>query len=749
MPSNKDLTHEDELELENGGDVKPDTKRRRKKVLEDFTKYLTDKTGLDVEYFVSDKNNEGSRDLFTETLSRYFWSYQVKGEDGSDRSPRLGTLLKVRSLLKCELIHRFKYDFTDPVLFQHDEKRWRSVVDRLGKEGLADTIHHEEIPFGTIEALYKLFNDVVLALQARGTPEYNEYLQRIPPAYHHKLHQLLQFAAQFILIMFEIRRGCENLRDLKKLDFQEVEDDTWNFRCIKKVISEQDKNHKRGTNRSETGIIPFLNITETFNPGVIFSEYLKYIPECGTLAGKPGGFLFPRARLPCKVFDVHNKDTMVLFQPNMPVGKNDISAMLPSLCQAVEKPKCTNHQIRVTAIKALRRAGYDWHTISKITGHKNPQNLVKHYDLTLEAPDLAAMSTAIGSGPAMLQGDKFSPPELATRGERTSRPVYLGARTQEHQETDGRVRRSTFTFRNDFTEDNFEISASDDDKDISSCESEDEYKPTESAEDSDTDDEEDVSRKKRRSGVCMKRNVSGSSQVQPVQKLPVVACKPGEAFDPAREERLRKQKEKQAKFQQEMRQRNLQKHQHVVLEDEEESQSQMQAMDMMLRPGGSCEQFVSPKRRKSSGDTSAVKKSGLEADGHKSSREVFPSLDRSQAESSGNQTDQFVSTPSPLCVVGSPALPDVPQTFPNYQSMHQMVQLALQSQREQAEAMHLQSLQAQSQFFLKLQAQLASQAATTGPGPQAEAVQASQITFTQRVETTYSKSPEKLNQEQP
>ena len=59
--------------------------------------------------------------------------------------------------------------------------------------------------------------------------------------------------------------------------------------------------------------------------------------------------------------------------------------------------------------------------------------------------------------------------------------------------------------------------------------------------------------------------------------------------------------------------------------------------------------------------------------------------------------------------------------------------------------MHIQSLQAHSQFFLKLQAQLASQA-STGPGHQVEAVQASQVTFTQRVETTYSKSPEKLNQ---
>jgi hypothetical protein len=39
MPSNKELSQDDEDELENGGDVKPDTKRRRKKAAEDFPNY--------------------------------------------------------------------------------------------------------------------------------------------------------------------------------------------------------------------------------------------------------------------------------------------------------------------------------------------------------------------------------------------------------------------------------------------------------------------------------------------------------------------------------------------------------------------------------------------------------------------------------------------------------------------------------------------------------------------------------------
>ena len=79
-------------------------------------------------------------------------------------------------------------------------------MDRLGKEGLADTIHHDEIPFSTMEALYKLFNDVVLCLRARGTPEYKEYLKRIPTAYYSTLHKLLQFAAEASFSIYRFKK---------------------------------------------------------------------------------------------------------------------------------------------------------------------------------------------------------------------------------------------------------------------------------------------------------------------------------------------------------------------------------------------------------------------------------------------------------------------------------------------------------------------------------------------------------------
>ena len=45
----------------------------------------------------------------------------------------------------------------------------------------------------------------------------------------------------------------------------------------------------------------------------------------------------------------------------------------------------TRFFFRATAIIYMRRAGLAWETIVKITGHKSTVNLVKHYDLKLEA----------------------------------------------------------------------------------------------------------------------------------------------------------------------------------------------------------------------------------------------------------------------------------------------------------------------------------------------------------------------------
>jgi len=176
---------------------------------------------------------------------------------------------------------------------------------------------------------------------------------------------------------------------MKAVDFKETADEQFEFRYIKKYRSEKDKNHKKGTNVASSGVIPYAIVEangNTFNPGEFFSFYLSLLPKNSTLEGKEGGWLFPRPRANTKVFNGH-KEGEIMFEPNQKVGANTLAAMLPLLCSAVNSERYTNHQIRVTAIVFMRRAGLDWLTIAKITGHQSIKNLIKHYDLKVEVRD--------------------------------------------------------------------------------------------------------------------------------------------------------------------------------------------------------------------------------------------------------------------------------------------------------------------------------------------------------------------------
>ena len=106
--------------------------------------------------------------------------------------------------------------------------------------------------------------------------------------------------------------------------------------------------------------------------------------------------------------------------------------MLPALCSAVNQPRCTNHQLRCTAIIFMRRAGLPWLTIAKITGHQSVENLIKHYDLslevtgkiilrfycshfTLQGQGLAEVVGALAQGPAVAKGQDNHSIVLQTR----------------------------------------------------------------------------------------------------------------------------------------------------------------------------------------------------------------------------------------------------------------------------------------------------------------------------------------------
>ena len=111
-----------------------------------------------------------------------------------------------------------------------------------------------------------------------------------------------------------------------------------------------------------------MNFTKHYNPGKLVEAYFSLFPKAGTMEERQGGYLFSKCKLQTSTFHIHNHEEKVLYQPNQKVGTETVGNMLKTLFAAVGEPPCTNHQVRVTAIKNLRRDGWDWHDIAKITG---------------------------------------------------------------------------------------------------------------------------------------------------------------------------------------------------------------------------------------------------------------------------------------------------------------------------------------------------------------------------------------------
>ena len=47
------------------------------------------------------------------------------------------------------------------------------------------------------------------------------------------MNYLLQYGAQFVLTLYDVRRGKEGLENLKKDDLVEIEDDLYEFRYFR------------------------------------------------------------------------------------------------------------------------------------------------------------------------------------------------------------------------------------------------------------------------------------------------------------------------------------------------------------------------------------------------------------------------------------------------------------------------------------------------------------------------------------
>ena len=170
---------------------------------------------------------------FEEFLGRFFFSLRVTANDGVKKLPKKGYAGKIRSNLKCAILDKYRVDIQDASIFPNASKKWKSFVNQLVVKKRSEVEHHEEIDPITMACITELIVDAMDALVARGTASYMEKLTKIPIEWHGRLNYILQYGAQFILTLYEVRRGKEELELLKSSDFVTFEDSVFDFKYIR------------------------------------------------------------------------------------------------------------------------------------------------------------------------------------------------------------------------------------------------------------------------------------------------------------------------------------------------------------------------------------------------------------------------------------------------------------------------------------------------------------------------------------
>ena len=230
----------------------------------------------------------------------------MQSKSGELLLPKKLTAMAIRSRLKQEIQDRYQVDICDPCYFPEAVKKWKALMNTIVAAGRYETTHHAEVKPATMLAIYQLLGAVVKALKARGTPEYKDLLDKIPVDLQGKQNRVMQWGAMLVIMMFEVRRGQEGIEYLTIDNFQVFEDDVYEFKYIRKVYAEPEKNNQMGSNTGCHGVIPDIQFTNDFNPFVLFYNYLGLLPEEPNKDGKR--YLFPSSRRPSAKFDPHNPD---------------------------------------------------------------------------------------------------------------------------------------------------------------------------------------------------------------------------------------------------------------------------------------------------------------------------------------------------------------------------------------------------------------------------------------------------------
>ena len=164
------------------------------------------------------------------------------------------------------------------------------------------------------------------------------------------------------------------------------------------------------------GVIPDLNLTRgdyTFNPARVVETYIGMRDPTGLAR------LMMQARQSVsysvygcrpaggKRFNLHDPGEKTCFKPKNVMGVHKIEQLVPTFSTILNLPHATNRQVRATAIQALRMASYTTEEVAKVSRHRRPSTIDKHYDPGLRTSTRADMAVAVAQAASMKRGHGF------------------------------------------------------------------------------------------------------------------------------------------------------------------------------------------------------------------------------------------------------------------------------------------------------------------------------------------------------
>ena len=387
MPDHVDVDESHIEELYKGGGLKNATLARRQRVGQDFKNFVQEKLSVSAEDLLG-----GDKGPLEDAVTKFFMGLRVsqRQEDGSTESivPKRNTLEFFRSMLKQFILMETNstVDITSATVFPKFTQCFKGLIKEVKSHGRGETQHHKPLDKVSLEKIYQIGADVAGVFEAKlSNGDVSAAVGKLPDQYKGSYHYLLQMIVQFVLTLFDVRRGQEGLDMLTKQHFKKEKYLAGGYDVYRKVLGESSKNHKLdGENLEDCGIIPCVSNNGGFNPGRILEIYLEFLhPE--------NPFLFQRPRRPGKNFNIDTDSQ--LFEPTK-VGRNLVSPMMKNLCKLLDLPAYTNHSIRATGIVLLKESGFGDREICRVSGHKAIGSL-EHYDPSNSIEKKAEMASAL------------------------------------------------------------------------------------------------------------------------------------------------------------------------------------------------------------------------------------------------------------------------------------------------------------------------------------------------------------------